>query len=179
MSNNTNQTERARWWAEIQAGLAEPFSAEQVNWKPQKTWNLDNWDDKDKRNHTNALAVAYIDARLVADRLDAVFTPGGWQVEHRHEGEQLLTGLGVYDPFLDSWLWKWDGGHVDGHNDDQGQITKGTLSDGLKRAAVLWGIGRYLYFLPRLSVPYDPRRRKLVRDPQLPEWALPGGVGRP
>jgi hypothetical protein len=142
MSNNTNQTDRARWWAEIQAGLAEPFSAEQVNWKPQRTWNHDNWDDKDKRNHTNAQAVAFLDARRVADRLDAVLTPGGWQVEHRHEGGQLLTGLGVYDPFLESWLWKWDGGHVDGHNDDHGQVTKGTLSDGLKRAAVLWGVGR-------------------------------------
>ena len=169
---------RTNWWEEMKAKLAEPFPAEVVYWKPQKTWNPDDWGDKNKRNHKKALAVAYIDARLVSDRLDAVFSPGGWQINHRQEGDKLLTGLGVYDPFLEQWLWKWDVGYVDGNN-DQGQVTKGTLSDGLKRAAVLWGVGRYLYYLPKTSVPYDPQKRKLVRNPELPQWALPGGACRP
>ncbi|MFC2053483.1 Rad52/Rad22 family DNA repair protein [Chloroflexota bacterium] len=171
--------ERTNWWEEIKPKLADPFPADMVYWKPQKTWNPDDWGDKNTRNHTKALAVAYIDARLVADRLDAVFSPGGWQLNHRQEGGQLLTGLGIYDPFIEQWLWKWDVGHINGTNNDQGQITKGTLSDGLKRAAVLWGIGRYLYFLPKTSVPYDPLRRKLVQYPELPQWALPEGTGRP
>ena len=177
MKNQPNP-ESAQWWAEVQAKLAQPFPADQVNWKPQKTWNPEDWNDKNKANHTLALAVAYIDARVVADRLDAVFTPGGWQVEHRQEGSQLLTGLGVYDPFQDAWLWKWDGGHINGE-DKNGEVTKGTLSDGLKRAAVLWGIGRYLYFLPRNKVSYDPKYRKLSHTPRLPAWALPDGTGRP
>ena len=116
--------ERFHWWKEIQTRLGEPFPAEQVNWKPQKTWNPENWDDKDKRNHTQALAVAYLDARVVADRLDSVLPSGGWQFEHRQEGSQLLTGLGLYDPFLGIWLWKWDGGYING-DDKNGEVTKG------------------------------------------------------
>ena len=170
--NHQPHPERSHWWDEIQTQLGVPFPAEQVQWKPQKTWNPDDWDDKDKRNHTQALAVAYLDARTVADRLDTILTPGGWQLEHRQEGRQLLTGLGVYDPFLKTWLWKWDGGYIKG-DDRNGEVTKGTLSDGLKRAAVLWGVGRYLYALPRMKVPYDPRRRKLAQVPTLPEWAIP------
>ena len=172
MKNNQPHPARTQWWTDIQSQLGAPFPTEQVHWKPQKTWNPDHWDDQNKRNHTNALAVAYLDARTVADRLDTVLTPGDWQLQHRQEGSQLLTGLGIHDPFLSTWLWKWDGGHINGDNKN-GEVTKGTLSDGLKRAAVLWGVGRYLYSLPRMKVPYDPRRRNLVRNPELPTWALP------
>ena len=99
-TNNQPNHERFHWWNEVQSQLGEPFPAEQVQWKPQKTWNPDNWDDGNKRNHTQALAVAYIDARVVADRLDTVLSPGGWQLEHRQEGGQLLTGLGGCFPIL-------------------------------------------------------------------------------
>ena len=47
--------------------LAAPFAADEIKWKPKIV----------KGNR--ALAIAYLDARLVEDRLDAVFGPGGWQ----------------------------------------------------------------------------------------------------
>lgn len=64
MSETQNPNpERFHWWNAIQAQLTVPFPAELVNWKPQKTWNAENWDDRDKRKHTSALAVAYVVAR--------------------------------------------------------------------------------------------------------------------
>ncbi len=56
---------------------------------------------------------------------------------------------------------------------------KGTISDGLKRAGVLWGIGRYLYRLPKVWVDFDAEHKKLVSTPSLPEWALPESERKP
>lgn len=54
---------------DIQTALAEPFPARHVDWKPQTT----------KGNR--ALAVAYIDARCVMDRLDTILGVGNWRDE--------------------------------------------------------------------------------------------------
>ena len=89
------------------------------------------------------------------------------------------------------WLTKWDGAentHV--------EPVKGGLSGALKRAGALWGVGRYLYYLPDHWAVITPSGRfwhgqKIKRDgkdeyvsfrwdpPALPDWALPGGSGVP
>src|SRR5207302_5686984 len=46
------------------------------------------------------------------------------------------------------------------------------FSDALKRAAVKFGIGRFLYRLPAQWVDYDPQRRQFVRPPTLPASIL-------
>jgi hypothetical protein len=159
--------------------LGAPFPPEAIHWKPQRV------DAQGKR----ALAVPYLDARDVAERLDEVAGPLGWQVLHQLVGDQLVTGVGLRDPEAGAWTWKWDSGFVgriaaeeerDGsaadqqrRTDDEEKSRKGTLSDGLKRAAVLWGIGRYLYRLPRVWVAYDPKTRTMLQTPHLPAWATP------
>jgi len=159
--------------------LSAPFTPEAVHWKPQRV------DAQGKR----ALAVPYLDAREVAQRLDEVLGPLGWQVAHEMVGDQVVTGVGIRDPNLGSWTWKWDSGFVGrvGNDDekepgeaasrrraeDEETSRKGTLSDGLKRAAVLWGVGRYLYRVPRMWVDYDPKSRSLLQTPRLPPWAQP------
>src|SRR5262249_36601388 len=50
---------------------------------------------------------------------------------------------------------------------------KAAFSDALKRAAVKFGVGRYLYRLPSQWVDYDPQRRQFARPPALPVSALP------
>ncbi len=50
---------------ELPAALAAPFSVDRVSWKPQAV----------SRDKKRALAVAYIDARDVAQRLDDVVGP--------------------------------------------------------------------------------------------------------
>ena len=54
---------------------------------------------------------------------------------------------------------------------------KGGASSALKRAAAVWGIGRYLYYLPRVWVPIN-EFKQLKEIPELPNWALPNQVER-
>jgi hypothetical protein len=158
---------------ELAAALAAPFPADHVSWKPQVI-------SKDKKR---ALAVAYIDARDVAERLDEAVGPLNWQVDHKQIGGLVVTGLGLRDAQTGAFVWKWDTGFVGGADseseDTQMKARKGTISDGLKRAAVLWGIGRYLYRLPKVWVDFDNEHRKLASLPTLPEWALPESERKP
>jgi len=152
---------------ELVEQLAEPFPVSGVSWKPQTL-------TKDK---TRALAVAYIDARDVAQRLDEVVGPLNWAVDHKMVGDQQMTGLSIRHLEKDEWITKWDAGFVGGldsdKEDDQMKAIKGTASDGLKRAAVLWGVGRYLYSLPKQWVDWDDQKRQFKQQPTLPEWAVP------
>jgi hypothetical protein len=57
----------------------------------------------------------------------------------------VLVGLGIFG------VWKWDAGYSnnpDAEPEDpqfEDEPLKAAVSDGLKRAAVQWGIGRFLY----------------------------------
>jgi hypothetical protein len=72
------------------------------------------------------------------------------------------------------WITKMDVGGPSEQN-GTGDRVKAAVSDALKRAAVKYGIGRYLYDLPRQWVEYDPQKKQFVRTPALPAWAVPKG----
>lgn len=50
---------------------------------------------------------------------------------------------------------------------------KAAASDAMKRCAVQFGIGRYLYDLPKQWADWDDARRGPKHLPELPEWARP------
>jgi hypothetical protein len=110
--------------------LASPFDPSEVDWRVGSTTA-----DKSK-----GMALAYIDARTVMDRLDAVCGPAGWQCRYVLNGTKTVCELGI--KCQDEWVWKSDGA-----GDSDIEAEKGALSDAFKRAAVRWGIGRYLYNL--------------------------------
>jgi Rad52/22 family double-strand break repair protein len=141
--------------------LAAPFADDDVQFKPQAV----------KGNR--ALAIAYIDARAVMDRLDEVLGPANWQDEyHLLPDGAMLCKLSVR---VDGeWIAKTDVGSPS-DQPDGGDRTKAAVSDALKRAAVKLGIGRYLYNLPHQWADYDPVRRQFVSPPRLPEWATAKG----
>jgi len=70
------------------------------------------------------------------------------------------------------WVTKVD---VGGESDqkDVGDKRKAAFSDALKRAAVKFGISRYLYNLPGVWCDYDAKAKQLAKAPTLPIWALP------
>jgi hypothetical protein len=114
--------------------LKEPFAPSDVSWRigqAGKKQNGDIW----------AKVLAYIDNRNIQDRLDSVVGPANWKNEYAKGPEGgVLCGLSI--KVDGEWITKWDGAE----NSDI-EAVKGGLSDAMKRAAVQWGIGRYLYEL--------------------------------
>src|SRR5579884_4000770 len=148
---------------ELTEALAAPFDPREVRFKPAVV------------SGNRALALAYVDARVIQDRLDEVLGVAGWQDSYRvlPDGSvmcRLRLKIG------DSWITKTD---VGGQSEqpDGGDRTKAAFSDALKRAAVKFGLGRYLYRLPQLWCDYDPAKRQFVRPPALPAAALPKPAG--
>jgi hypothetical protein len=65
------------------------------------------------------------------------------------------------------WLTQVDVGGPSEQRDG-GDRLKAAFSDSLKRAAVEYGVGRYLYRLPSQWVDYDTQRRQFKWTPRLP-----------
>ena len=98
-----------------------------------------------------ATCVAYIDARDVMDLLDEVVGPENWQSDYKDVDGQMFAGIGIQTfrgiENAPAWVWKWDTG-----SESNVEAEKGQASDSFKRAAVKWGIGRFLYDLPVRTV---------------------------
>ncbi|NJD03130.1 MAG: hypothetical protein FIA99_11180 [Ruminiclostridium sp.] len=119
---------------EIVKRLAEPFKASEIEWRIQGV----------DQSRMRGMVVPYIDSRAIQRRLDDVVGPFGWRNEFKqwHENSQLCCISILHTDENESKIWydKWDGAE-----NSKIEAVKGGLSDSFKRAAVLWGIGRYLY----------------------------------
>ena len=113
--------------------LREPFPEQDIGWRIGKSGAKDGvpW----------AMCLAYITNRAIQTRLDSIVGPANWYNRFR-KGPQggVLCGLSLREG--EDWVNKWDGAE-----NTEFESVKGGLSDAMKRAAVLWGIGRYLYNL--------------------------------
>src|SRR5437588_1917437 len=139
--------------------LLAPFESNEVKFKPAVVTG------------NRALALPYVDARVIQDRLDEVLGVAGWQDEY----ECLPDGSVVCRLRLrlgGEWVTKMDVGSPSEQPDEHDRL-KAAFSDALKRAAVKFGIGRYLYRLQAQWADYDPQKRQFVRTPALPASALP------
>lgn len=139
--------------------LLEPFDPSEVKAKPQAV----------KGNR--ALAIHYVDARVVMDRLDEVVGVDGWTDSYRVL-DQGSVACSLSVRIGEKWISKEDVGSPSEQPDD-GDKMKAAYSDALKRAAVKFGIGRYLYRLPHTWADFDPASKKFVSPPILPAWARP------
>ena len=145
----------------IENELKKPFPEKAIHWRIGAR-------NKDK---TKGLPLAYIDARDVMDRLDFVFGAFKW------EDKYFETASGRVICELTAYFG--DGTSVtrsDGAGDTGTEGEKGAISDALKRAAVKFGIGRYLYGLGGQWVDLDQFGK--FTPPPLPQWATPNGYGR-
>ena len=150
------------------ANLSKPFPPEDIEWR---VGNI-------SRDGNKCSLLAYITSRAVMDRLDAVVGPENWRDEYHPSplgnGFECRLSIRMGDG---SWVTK-----IDGAEPTQIESIKGAYSDSLKRAAVKWGIGRYLYRLPLNFVPLENKGEVYVRTKNgakyatpkpLPDWALP------
>jgi hypothetical protein len=123
--------------------LKAPFPPDRVSWRVGST-------TQDKKK---GLAFGYIDARDVMQRLDEVCGPENWQNTYTIAGTAIVCNIGIRSDD-GSWVWKADGA---GATDVEAE--KGMMSDAFKRAAVRFGIGRYLYDIPATWVAIEPAGR--------------------
>jgi len=160
------------WKPSLSDALKAPFPAEDIDWRIQSC-------GKNARG-VWAKCLAYVTSRAVQDRLDEVCGPEGWQTVIQPIDGGFLAGIGI--EIDGQWVWKYDGAQTT----DIEKI-KGGISGAIKRAAVQWGIGRYLYNLKTgyaniaengvnwqkgKSGDYDAFN---WNPPALPVWALPEG----
>lgn len=156
--------------------LDAPFPAEDIEWRIQQAGKNGEkiW----------AKVLAYVTNRAIMKRLDEVCGKAGWRNEYRDIPNNGGVECGISIKVDGEWITKWDAAE-----NTQVEAVKGGRSGAMKRAAVQWGIGRYLYNLEEgfatVSTQrvngYHYARSKDVgtfywQPPALPAWALPVAV---
>lgn len=144
---------------EIAQALSAPFESSEVKFKPQSI------------SGNRALAVPFVDARVVMDRLDDVLGVFNWKDSYTVLPDgAVICRLEIR---IDGeWIGKEDVGG-ESEQPDEGDRRKAAFSDSLKRAAVKVGVARYLYRQKPQWVDYDPQRKQFTRQPTLPQSARP------
>lgn len=145
--------------------LFAEFPRDAVSWRAQSV----------TKDGTKALALAYIDARDVMDRLDDVCGSENWQDRYEFHGTRTICYLSIR---VDGeWITK-----ADGAGDSDVEAEKGAISDALKRAAVKWGVGRYLYHIVSPWVPCESSEwngKKQWKGWTADPWNFVRGVAAP
>lgn len=122
------------------------------------------------RDKKKGIALFYLDAREVEKRLDEVCGFENWQTKLLPVVSNGLIGtvceLSIKMP-SGEWITKSDGGEP-----SKSSPFKGSCSDSLKRAAVQFGVGRYLYYIPNQWYPIN-EYKQFENKPELPKWATP------
>lgn len=142
-------------FTDLFAALAAPFASNEVKARSQAGRQLH-----------------YVTARTVMNRLDAVVGPENWWDEYAPSDNSVLCRLSVRLPDGQT-LTKSDAGGYAGMA-DHGDDDKSGYSDAFKRAAVKFGVARYLY---RDGVPEFVRERVLGQS--APEPASLRSPGEP
>lgn len=153
--------------------LQKPLKPSRVIWRVQQSGmsNGKPW----------AMVLAYMDNRAVQERFDEVFGIFGWKNEYKTAPDGgTLCGISVKNE--GEWITKWDGSE-----NTAVEAVKGGLSGSMKRAAVQWGVGRYLYDLPSIFAQTSLEKKNgwnkakagktndwfYWENPKLPSWAVP------
>lgn len=112
------------WTEDVRQQLLAPFAPTEVEFLPRSNGN----------------GMPYVDARVVMRRLDDVFGVGGWTFAY-----DVVPGpsMMVRGTLIILDVSKSDAGEANG----EAELLKSAVSDALKRCAVHFGVGRYLYAL--------------------------------
>lgn len=119
--------------------LAAEFPREAISWRAQSV----------TKDGTKAMALAYIDSRDVRRRLNEVLGHSNWTNKFMDCGDGKLA-CELSARVDGEWITKTDGA---GSTDVEAE--KGAFSSALKRAAVAFGVGEYLYDMPTIWVPCE------------------------
>ena len=158
---------------EMVAALEVPFHPSQIEWRVMNTTK--------NGQPIRGQVVPYADQRAYTDRLNALFTPAGWTRRYtihassnfeRGQDKKIVAkvlvscelaifGLGTHSATGEEFA------------DDPNALTAAE-AQAFKRAAVCFGLGRYLYYFTGAWVDLDDHKRPKSL-PQLAGWATPAG----
>jgi hypothetical protein len=141
---------------ELFTALAAPFEPDEVKVRSQAGRSL-----------------PYITARTIMNRLDDVLGPSNWWDDYQPLEHSVICRLTVRLPD-GTTLTKCDAGGYAGMA-DPGDDDKSGFADAFKRAAVKFGVGRYLY---RDGVPKFARATHSMR-PEPPSRRTPASAPAP
>jgi hypothetical protein len=142
---------------ELFAALAAPFEPEEIKVRSQAGRSL-----------------PYITARTIMNRLDDVLGPSNWWDDYQPLEHSVICRLTVRLPD-GTTLTKCDAGGYAGMA-DPGDDDKSGFADAFKRAAVKFGVGRYLY---RDGVPRFARHEPTARHDVAAAPAPSSSAARP
>lgn len=159
---------------EIMQAFQRPFAASEVEWRVQRCGIT--------KGKPWAFVLCYVTNRAIQNRLDEVVGLGNWRNEFiKWSDTSTLCGISIR--INGEWITKYDGA-----SETDIEAVKGGLSDSMKRAAVQWGMGRYLYNLtenfavctlerqngPEWNAAKSGDQTIYWKAPTLPDWTLPG-----
>ncbi|EJV74063.1 hypothetical protein IIC_04665 [Bacillus cereus VD021] len=127
----------------IMESLQAEFPFEQLGWKITHAF--------ENQGRFFAYVAPFVDARAIQDRFDEVFGIDKWQVSYEKWGENA-TKCTISVFLNERWISKEDGSEESDYSS-----VKGGFSNSLKRAAVLWGVGRYIYNIKPCKVELTTR----------------------
>jgi hypothetical protein len=148
--------------------LEAPFDVNLVQWR------VTEWSDDGARG----LMMAYADPRAYSDRLNCLFTPGGWtrrytvqasapvQRGKRGQAAKILVTCGVTIACIGT-----NSGRGEEWSDKENALTAAE-AQAFKRALSCFGLGRYLCDIDGEWVELDLHGLP-ARIPKLPRWVTP------
>lgn len=114
---------------QVMRELQAPFKENEIEFKVGAT----------NQEKTMGLALAYVEARAIQNRLDKAVGFNNWQVSYREVQGGFLCSMSLR--IGEEWIFKEDGAQITDY-----ESIKGGISSAFKRVASSgWGIGRYLY----------------------------------
>lgn len=155
---------------DIYQKLRAPLSSKLISWRAGRKAS----------NDTMGQALPFITPRVIQNKLDDIMGPENWRNSFLANtlGAGMASVIAIIELRLNGeWIAKSDAAQVDtfkedGQNNSKEIAIKGAYSDAFKRAAVMWGLGRYLYEFEAPWVALDANKR-LSETPILPAHMLP------
>lgn len=110
----------------------------------------------------------YKTARVDAEVLDETVGQENWQKKFYQVKNTMICSIGININYADHskeplWIWKDDGGD----DDYTMEKVKAEISDATKRAGFVWGIGRSLYYAPKMKLPDEYKGKQFFDVSEL------------
>ncbi len=147
----------AKTLVEIEAQFKEPFPVECIDLLPKASFEKDG--------KTMCMALPYADKRVYEDRLNAL-VPGEWSTPPPvviATAQKII----VYVTVIVCGISHTDVGEAnlfDGNGKPSENAATESQAQGFKRACSQFGLGRYLYDLEKVWVPYNKQRKQIDLD---------------